>query len=154
MRRATLLVLNLIFALPAGAEVYQWRDAEGKVHYADVPPAKGELRTLGSSPRPAESAVTPNDAAAPKTKTLAERELEFRQRLTEKSEAQAKADEEQKETADRQRTCEQARNQLTALKTGQRIAVFNSKGEREYLDDAGRATEIERTEKLAADTCK
>jgi hypothetical protein len=143
-----------MFTLPAGAEVYQWRDADGKVHYSDIPPTKGELRTLGSNPRPAESTVTTSDAAAPKAKTLAERELEFRQRLAEKNEAQAKAEEEQKAASDRKRTCEQAQNQLTALKSGQRITVFNSKGEREYLDDAGRAAEIERTEKLAADACK
>ena len=154
MQRASLLVLSLMFALPVGAEVYQWRDAEGRVHYSDIPPSTGELRTLRSASAPATSAVTTDSAAAPKTKTTAERELEFRQRLAEKSEAQAKAEDEQKEAADRQRTCEQARNQLTALRSGQRITTFNSKGEREYLDDAARATEIERTEKLAADACK
>ena len=37
---------------------------------------------------------------------------------------------------------EQARNQLGALQSGQRVSRFNAAGEREFLDDAARSTEI------------
>ena len=39
--RAAALVLALIFALPAVAEVYRWVDENGVVHYTDKPPAPG-----------------------------------------------------------------------------------------------------------------
>ena len=39
MRRANLFVISLLVALPAAAEIYQWRDTQGRVHYSDMPPA-------------------------------------------------------------------------------------------------------------------
>ena len=39
--RALALMLALIFALPAAAEVYRWVDENGVVHYTDKPPAPG-----------------------------------------------------------------------------------------------------------------
>lgn len=38
MRRLSLLVLSLTLALPAAAQVYQWRDAQGRINYSDSPP--------------------------------------------------------------------------------------------------------------------
>jgi len=40
-RFAVWTLLALSFCLPAWAEVYQWRDAEGKVHFTDTPPPEG-----------------------------------------------------------------------------------------------------------------
>lgn len=47
-RPATLAVaiLSLLAALPVGAEIYSWRDKEGKVHYSDQPPANGDVKVL------------------------------------------------------------------------------------------------------------
>lgn len=152
MRHLSLLALALILAAPAAAQIYQWRDADGRVHYSDVPPPQGEAKTMRSAPAPAAAATTATEAAKPKT--LAEKELEFRERRAAAAEAQAKAEQEKARATERQRACEQARNQLTALRSGQRMARFNSKGEREILDDAGRAAEIDQTQKYVEATCR
>ena len=156
MRRASLLVLAMMITVPATAQVYQWHDAEGRVQYSDLPPPGVDAKAVRPALKPAAADAATGSAAADaaKPKTWAEKELEFRQRRAEAAETQAKAEQESSKDAERQRACEQARNQLAALRSGQRIARFNSDGEREYLDDAGRAGEIERTQKYADSVCK
>ncbi|KON79685.1 DUF4124 domain-containing protein [Azoarcus sp. PA01] len=164
MRRINLFVISLLVSLPAGAEIYQWRDAQGRVHYSDTPPAGENATTLreavppAASEQPGKDAETGTgaggsaDAAGPKT--LAERDLAFRQRRAEAAEAAAKAEQERQQSAERQRDCEQARNQLVALESGQRLARFNRDGEREVLGDDGRADELARTQKFVESACR
>lgn len=169
MRRANLFVISLLVALPAAAEIYQWRDAQGRVHYSDTPPAGENATTLRPAATPAVqpdaveqagkdvSTATEVDRAAAEAarpKTLAERELEFRQRRAAAAEARAKAEQKRQRSTERQRDCEQARNQLTALESGQRLARFNRDGEREVLDDAGRVDELARTRRFVESACK
>lgn len=175
MRCHNLFVISLVVSLPATAEIYQWRDADGRVHYSDMRPV-GEnarpLRTRATQPAPslpprteappvdganesvAEDAKTAEPGQPAKPKTLAEKEVEFRQRRAEAAEARAKAEEARKRTAEQQRDCEQARNQLAALESGQRLARFNSGGEREVLDDAARAEETARMKRYIESSCK
>lgn len=182
MRRINLLVISLFLAAPAFAEIYQWRDAQGQVHYSDTPPTGTNTRALREAQRPVnapqaeggdpaqaadktgqaskdgagESAPEGGKAGADpkKPKTLAEKEVEFRQRRAEAAEASAKAETERKQAAARQRDCERARNQLAALESGQRMARFNSSGERQVLDDGARAEEAARTRSYVASVCK
>lgn len=164
MRRINLFVISLLIALPAGAEIYQWRDAQGRTHYSDLPPAGRNATTLRPAVAPPSQPEaggqsdkdTPGDTAtkAAKPKTLAERELEFRQRRAEAAEARAKAEQERQQSVERQRDCERARNQLVALESGQRLARFNRDAEREVLDDKGRADEIARTRKFVESACR
>ncbi|MBM3116769.1 glutaredoxin family protein [Jeongeupia naejangsanensis] len=39
MLRLPVVLAALMLSLPACAKVYQWRDADGQVHYSDQPPA-------------------------------------------------------------------------------------------------------------------
>jgi len=185
MRRINLLVISLALAAPAFAEIYQWRDAQGQVHYSDTPPAGTNARALRETQRPVNAPRSAEaDAGDPaqgadetgqvskdgagrtalesgkagaepkKATTLAEKEVEFRQRRAEAAEASAKAETERQRAAARQRDCERARNQLAALESGQRMARFNSSGEREVLGDAARADEVARARSFIASTCK
>lgn len=38
MKRTAVLLLAMLMAVPALAEVYRWTDAQGGVHYSDTPP--------------------------------------------------------------------------------------------------------------------
>lgn len=154
MRRTCLLVLAAILAAPAAAQIYQWRDADGRVHYSDVPPAQGDAKTVRPAARPGAGPAADTAPEGPKPKTLAEKELEFRQRRAAAAEAETKAAQEQAQAAERQRACEQARSQLAALRSGQRLVRFNSKGEREFVDEASRAAEVEQTQKYIDSTCR
>ena len=45
-------VLVLALAVPAAAQVYRWKDAEGKVHYGDRPPEAEKAKAI-DTPAPA-----------------------------------------------------------------------------------------------------
>ncbi|HJV27708.1 MAG TPA: DUF4124 domain-containing protein [Aromatoleum sp.] len=178
MSRASLLLLSLLFALPAAADVYQWRDAQGRINYSDTPPTEGKAQTIRKSARasaptteeskPADGDKTAaqgsadgnkgqpdKDKADPsKPKTTAEKELEFRQRRAAAAEAEAKAEKQREEADERKQACERARGQLTALETSRRVTRYNSSGERELIDDATRKTEGERVQKFVDANCK
>lgn len=61
MRRLSLLVLSMTLALPAAAQVYQWRDAQGRINYSDTPPPAGAAKTVKPAARSPAPAVA-NDA--------------------------------------------------------------------------------------------
>jgi cytoskeletal protein RodZ len=184
MRRLSLLALSLTFALPAAAEIFQWRDAQGRINYSDTPPdAQSAKKLRGGAPQPAppaageaaaKTAETPttsakesnaaekgdaaktdaSKAAPTKPKTIADKELEFRQRRAAAAEAEAKAEKERQRAAELARNCEQARGQLAALKSGQRMARYSSSGERQLLEGTARSTEIERTQQYIDANCR
>ncbi len=162
MLKSSLLALALMLAsLPLPAQVYEWRDAQGAINYGDRPPPgvparliKGEGPLSGQSPEASGEDVAGEGEPTATQRTLAERELEARERRAQQAEARARAEQEQQLAEERERNCGQARNQLAALESGQRIARFNERGEREFLDDAGRAAEIERTRTYLAANCQ
>jgi hypothetical protein len=164
MIRRSLPFLALLLALPVSAEIYNWRDKDGRLHYSDVPPAAGEAKQVET--RATAPAAQPPAAAQPATddtgtraaeparpKTLAEQEQAFRERRAAAAETQAAAEKKQQQEAERQRSCEEMRNQLAGLESGQRVARFNAAGEREVLDDAARAEETARLRRQLGQSC-
>lgn len=170
MIRRLALIIALLVALPAAAEIYGWKDSDGRTHYSDQPPPAGAVQILqaprehraglptastepiGAEQNQAGQQDQPGDGA--RAKSIAERELEFRQRRAAAAELQAKAEQDAVREAERQRFCEQARNQLGGLDSGQRITRFNAAGEREYLDDAARAEEAARLRAQLEEHCR
>jgi hypothetical protein len=81
-------------------------------------------------------------------------ELEARKKAADQQkQAQAKADEERL-AAQRAENCKRARAHAAALESGQRLARTNEKGEREILDDKGRAEETRRARSVIASDCR
>lgn len=186
MRRLSLLVLSMTLALPAAAQVYQWRDAQGRINYSDTPPPTGAGKTVKPAPKNRAPAVVddaPEQPAEPgthkpaadggaqgaagetgkppagktdpsKPKTTADKEADFRQRRVAAAEAETKAEKERQRVAELARSCEQARSQIAGLKNSRRITRFNGEGQRELLDDIGRTSEIERSQKYVDENCK
>lgn len=152
MSKSWTLFLALFLALPAAAQIYEWRDAQGQLNYSDQPPQGVEAKLI--RPGRAPSAPGTDDAEQASQPSLAERELEFRERRAEEAEAKAKAEQESQQAAERERMCTQARSQLSALQSGQRVSRFNQRGEREYLDDVERAAEITRAQDFIRNNCE
>jgi type IV secretory pathway VirB10-like protein len=151
----------LALAQPAGAELYKWIDADGKVHYSDQPPppgakqqkAPGAPRTAAPAPAPPGDGKTA--AAAPTApKTPAEQEMEFRKRRVEQAEAEAKRQQEAQAAAEKQRNCQQAMNRVAMLQTGGRITKAGPNGEQIYLGDSEIAAELVEARKVADSWCK
>lgn len=155
------LLLSAVLALLASSnvcagEIYTWKDAEGHVHYSDVPPpGSGDVKKLKSSTAASQAAEAPAQGGrATSSKTVAERELDFRRRRAEAQEAKDKADKDQAGSTQRRQECETARNQLRALESGQRASRFNDKGEAIPLDDDQRQIEVERSRQYLDKNCR
>lgn len=164
-----LAVVSASWVLPAEA-AWKWRDKDGRVTISDRPPPrdvpeKDILSRPAKAARPAAAAApagttapaaTPAAAApaASTPPTALEREVQARKRAAEEEKAAKAKAEEEKLAARRAENCRQARNQMLALESGQRIARTNDKGEREILDDKARAQETQRTREVISSECR
>ncbi len=174
-----LFAASLLLAGTASAQLYQWRDANGRVVYSDAPPppnipagsiVKSPKGRGSQAPTPAPAPAAAADsgkagatAAAGATntsaktsgpKTTAEREAEYKKRQTESAEKAQK--DEQTAAADQRREeqCKAMRQGMAALESGQRVRRFNDKGEPYFIEDAERGRELEKMRKdLATAKC-
>lgn len=162
MSRIAALSLSVALAFACGPVLAQWawKDAKGTTVFSDQPPpsdvkpaqiirrpAAGS--TTPSSPAP--SGAAPASAESPAPKTAAQMDAEFRQRQTERTEAEKKAADTarlQQQLAER---CNRARTSLQAVEEGLRVRSPATGG---VMEDAERATEAARLRKLIADVCK
>lgn len=155
---AVAIALATAFAAAPAAAQWKWRDKSGIVQYSDLPPPAGtpeadvlqrpppaaERRTPAASaasapllvPRPAEAASEPKPSKA-------ELEAAAKRQADAQREAQIRLD-----------NCSRAQAQLKALQEGQRMSRINAQGQREFLDDKGRAEETQRTQGVIAADCK
>lgn len=157
--RILLAAAGIALALPALAQ-WAWRDDSGRLVYSDrPPPASVKSGQIVKQP-PANAAVLPDPigdatkgAAAKPPPTLAEREMDFRKRQTERAEAEKKQADEAALAARKAQECERSRGYLKALEDGLRITRTNAQGEREFLSDEQRAAEIQRAREVISQTC-
>lgn len=169
----TIAIVLAGFASAPSEAQWAWKDGNGRTVYSDRPPPpdikpgsivrQPSTQTL-ANPAPAsgplDDAGKPSDAkssdakSAPNApKTVAEREMEFRKRQQERADSDKKAAEEQTKSAAKSADCERARGYMRGLEDGVRIQRTDAAGNREYLDDAQRAAEIERTRKVIQSAC-
>lgn len=145
-----LFSLLLLGSLHAHAALNKWVDADGKVHYSDSPPADAKVQKIRSSETP-DSAIPASVESAPKS--LAEREAEWKKSQQSKAEAEQKEAKKKQEDENKQKNCEAARSNLATLENSPALVTYNAKGERTYIDDAGRAQRIEEARKAIANFC-
>ena len=160
---ATVLIASL--CTPALAQ-WKWRDKNNQVQYSDLPPPQGVpeasvLQRPAAAKRhllPAAAASSAQAAAlaasglAPMKGVEPTLEAKLRKEEQEKvAKAKAEADKAAAQKAD---NCNRARLQLRGLDEGARVARINAKGERELLDDKGRAEEAARSRETINVDCK
>jgi hypothetical protein len=142
-------IAALLLAAPAAlnaAQVNKCLDASGKVvGYASECPA-------GSRAEPTNIKSAPQSGAT--SKSLAERDAEFRKRQIEQQEAAKKAEHKSAEAAQRKRACDDTRGYLKSLQERHRITRTDPKsGESVFLKDAEYAQEIEKSRRFLAENC-
>lgn len=154
-----------LLAFTASAQsIWKWRDRDGRIQVSDrPPPVDVPDSAILQRPGGVKPTVVELDKPAPadvmsSAPLRVEGELDARKR---KLQAEQAAQQQAKQQADKEQqaakkadNCTRARNQLAALESGQRIARPNEKGERELLDDRGRADEIKRTRDVVASSCQ
>jgi hypothetical protein len=151
------LGLLAVLACPLSAFAqYAWLDETGVKQFSDRPPppnvpASRILKQPGGVPRPVSDEEQPSsEKAAP---TLAERNAEFKKRQAEREDREKKGNESTQHSQDTERNCHRARDYQRSLDSGERIARLDGSGNRVYLNDEQRATEM-RDNRRILDKCK
>lgn len=159
LRRLMAATALALVACAAQAQ-WKWRDKTGQVNASDRPPPmevpeKDILaRPTPDAQRRLAAAPAASSASAAQAKGALEQQVEARKKAAEQEQAaKAKADEE-RANQQRAENCRRARSHLAALDTGQRMARTNEKGEREILDDRGRADEMRQAREVISSDCK
>ena len=165
-------IAGLAAAFSVSAQVYQWKDKDGRIHFSDRPPPNQPgVQAQPPKPPPAmviepepneaeategvEDGVEPKKATAstPEKSEAQQRDEEFRKRRAAAAEAREKAERDAANAAQRQQDCQRARAQHAALSSGQRIAHPTEGGGRRFLNDEERAAEITRVRELMETLC-
>lgn len=123
-----LLLLASGFAAPAGAEVYQWRDSAGHLHFGDRPPAAANYQRFEPS-----GAIADNPTPA-----------------------SGKSDEtppQQAETDDAAAACTKARDTLQRYRSADRLMETTDDGEERALSQTEREEIIAMQQGLVDRAC-
>ncbi len=143
--RVAVAVVMLVAFNPAGAVLYKWVDANGRVTYSDQPPpgnVKAEI--VGAAPPPADSSAV---------RDLANQEADLRKAQTQRAEEQKKTSKAKADQLQLQQDCADARVRLRLYESDQPIANINEKGEQVFVDDATRQRTRERLEYQIRERC-
>jgi hypothetical protein len=152
MRKAIILSLSCLFVLglplASQGQLYSWKDASGKVHYGDRPPAEKQTqaRKVPGAP-PATSDVEVARRAS------AERQFEEREKQAKEQEGAKKPAEDPAQVKQREENCQRAKATLASLESGQVRFSINDKGERVALDGTVREAELSRARKSVDSWC-
>jgi hypothetical protein len=130
--RAVLLALALLPFAAVAQSIYKWVDEKGVTHFSESPPADGKATKVE---------VRPTGPEKPRVDNWRERELESRQRRTQKDVAEEEA--RRKEETGRAERCRRARDGLETVTNSRGVYKLDDKGERVYLEDKDRPAAIE-----------
>lgn len=145
----TSLVTLALLPLAGQSQMYSWKDANGKMHYGDRPPAEKQpqARKVPGAP----PATSDEETAR---KAYAERQFEEREKQVKADDGGKKPAEDPAQAKIREENCQRAKANLAALESGQIRFSTNTKGERIALDGAVREAELARARKSVGDWCK
>lgn len=168
MRRTALALSLTVLACVAWAQQspsqWKWRDAAGQLHISDMPPPAAvpqsailerptDVRRNGRAVAPPRAPDAGASATRPAGQAV-DPELEARRKRAEDEKTAQQKVAQEKDAAVRAENCARAKGHLAALNDGMRMTRTNEKGEREVLDDKGRAEEMQRARAVMASDCK
>ena len=151
--KTILAMIMMALSATAYGQLVKCVGKDGRVEYArDCPAGSTETVIRGSTGGSTGGAAAPS--APPAQKTLSERDAEFKKRAIEQQEAQQKEAKKAAEAEQRKEACTSAQTYMKSLESGIRISRTDPKtGERVYLEDAERATEMTRARERVAQYC-
>lgn len=174
MKRTPLLFVLAATLLCCSAQAqWQWKDKAGNLVFSDrAPPsdipARNILRQPSASARAApppaaaeapsaaaSAAAAEGDASAAIPKPGAtDKELMERKKLADADAAAKTKAEDARRASIKAENCQRAIQAKTTIESGVRLRKTDAKGEREVLDDAGRAAEMRRVQAVIASDCR
>jgi len=125
------------------AAVYKWVDEQGVTQFTETPPPRGGKAVEVPMDTGGKGVAGRNDAPI---RTWQEQEQNYRKQFSEQNAAeeaqrQQKAAEQQQQE-EKYRQCTQLRKRIIILETPRPVYDVNEKGERIYMDDNQRASEL------------
>jgi hypothetical protein len=157
MLRAFIFLSALTCAGSAAAQS-KWVDRDGRVTYGDAPPQGVNVQPMRRSGAPlpqAEDALADkkDDAKdAKKPLTAVEQDAAFRKRQQEAEKDRQKQAQADRDASDKREGCSRAQENIRVLEAG-RVARYDSKGERYFLDDSQLAQESAKARQNVRDWC-
>jgi type IV secretory pathway VirB10-like protein len=157
----TLLVLLFGFACGTALAQWVWVDKDGRKVFSDraPPPDVGEKDILKRPNGNAKSAATviveppPAAATLPVTPSV-DKDIEAKKKQLAESEAAKVKTEQDRVAKIKAENCARAKQAKATFDSGVRVSTTNASGEREVLDDAGRAVEGKRIQSVIDSDCK
>ena len=150
MTRNTILrIIFLLCLAPTGASaaVYKWVDEQGVTHYSAKAPADKSTKQLKS--RSAPSAYGSEQSGG--NDLDADMRMQSYQQKREQRKQQQEAEE--KMALEKARRCSAAKKRLEMLHRQIRLYKTNDEGEREYMDDSTRESEIDKMQEAVDNNC-
>lgn len=138
----------------AAAKVYKWTDENGGIHYSQVPPdqktQEQEMDIKSNQP------VSETTNRKPPESSPAKETGKNEEKAGKESPDQAakNAEIEKKNEEIRQKNCKIAKQQVMTINQGGRLYEVDEKGERQYWDDATRASKLAEAQKSVDEWCK
>jgi hypothetical protein len=164
MNAVRIALLALVCSAPLAASAqWQWLDKDGHKVFSDQSPppevpTNRILRAPAGHAQPA--AEAPVATAAPVAMPALARPsgkdpvLEERRKQAAAAETAKKKAEEEKVAAIRADNCQRATTGKAGFDSGQRVVRTNAQGEKEFLTDEQRASEVKRLEEVIARDCR
>lgn len=152
------LFLSLALVSGTCSAQWLWIDANGTKVYSDQAPPSG-IPDKNVLKRPNAQSYTAQESSTTSATTDKKEGANAKNAASSASSTQeAKALEAQKALLEKQKAakaerCKFAKQELAGLRSGARIAVFNDKGEREFMDDKKRAEEMKNKQKVVDSDC-
>ena len=143
MKRNICFLIFAVVALPALAQIYKWKDANGVMQYSDTPPPSNSVKSqvLDIKDIPVSSLAT--GAAGQKASGVAGKAASAASSVVEQKVVYEK----------NEKLCAELRGRKSFLEKGARTRVINEKGEAKRMDAEMRKNEIAEIEKQMATVC-
>ena len=133
-------------------DIYKWVDRSGVTQYSATPPAAGIAATV-ICPMPPLPADAASQARAEAQRMIDEANHCVAELLREQAQKEVEFEAERSNADARLRSCANARVQLFTLTFGVPVYRHNERGERVYLEDSARDTEVARLRREVAMDC-
>jgi hypothetical protein len=138
------LLLLVLAAGTAHADMFKWTDADGNTQYGQHPPAGVQAERLKSAPAP---------KTAPASKSLQQRVEEMNKRTEESNRRKAEAGQQKQQAANRKINCENARQNIEKLNYGGNRLMKMPDGSYQRLDEKTKQAQLEKNRKAIKEFC-
>ncbi|WP_252270952.1 DUF4124 domain-containing protein [Pseudomonas subflava] len=137
-----LIFIALLVPGLAGAEIYRWTDAQGRVHFGEKPGGNGAEQ------------VQVKPQVVERDEATRQREQRTQQYFDARRDERAAADARAAEVhAERSKECGELRNSLAQIQRGGRYFTTDAAGERQYIDEADVEAARSRLSSRIAERC-